>query len=183
GKTLLHKAIIAIIFALIMIVLYVAFAFRKIPKWVSPWRFGATAIVALVHDVIIVTGVFVILGQFLDVEINALFITAMLTVFGYSVNDTIVVFDKLRENLLHASNPDIEVIANKALNETLTRSLNTSASTLLALLAILFFGSPTIFYFVLALTIGTVIGTYSSIFTATPLLVWWHNKKKVKQSE
>ncbi|MDA1060268.1 MAG: protein translocase subunit SecF, partial [bacterium] len=178
GKTLLHKALVAMIFALIMIIVYVAFAFRKIPKEVNPWRFGASAIAALVHDVVIVTGVFVILGQFLNVEIDALFITAMLTVFGYSVNDTIVVLDRLRENLIHNSSDTLAETADKALNETLARSINTSLSTLLTLVAILLWGSPSIFYFVLALTIGTTIGTYSSIFLATPLLVRWNRKKK-----
>jgi SecD/SecF fusion protein len=180
GKTLLHKAVIAIIFALIMIIVYVAFAFRKVPKEVNPWRFGCCAIAALVHDVLIVTGVFVVLGQFLDIEINALFVTAMLTVFGYSVNDTIVVFDRLRENLIHHANKSLKDNANTALRETLARSLNTSISTLLALIAVLFFGSPSIFYFILALTIGAAIGTYSSIFVATPLLVLW-NKKAAKK--
>ncbi len=183
GKTLLHKAVIAIIFALVMIIVYVAFAFRKIPKEVSPWRFGATAIVALLHDVIIVTGVFVILGQFLSVEIDALFITAMLTVFGYSVNDTIVVLDRLRENLIHGSNDTLAQSADKALSQTLARSINTSVSTLITLIAVLLWGSPTIFYFVLALTIGTAIGTYSSIFLATPLLVNWNTRRRRKHTE
>jgi SecD/SecF fusion protein len=177
GKTLLHKAIIAMIFALIMIIVYVAIAFRKVPKEVSPWRFGACAIAALAHDVIIITGVFVILGQFLNVEIDALFITAMLTVFGYSVNDTIVIFDRLRENLiLEGHNGDLSQIADKSLNQSLTRSINTSLSTLFTLVAVLLFGSVSIFYFILALTLGTVIGTYSSMFVATPLLVKWNKR-------
>ncbi len=178
GKTLLHKAVIAIIFALVMIIVYVAFAFRKIPKSVNPWRFGCVAIAALVHDVLIVTGVFVILGQFLNVEIDALFITAMLTVFGYSVNDTIVVLDRLRENLIHHANKTLKDNANQSLRETWARSINTSVSTLIALLSVLFFGSDSIFFFILALTIGAAIGTYSSIFIATPLLVAWNNRKK-----
>lgn len=178
GKTLLHKAIIAIIFAVIMMIIYIALAFRKIPKEVSPWRFGVSAIVALIHDVLIVTGVFVILGQFLNVEIDTLFITAMLTVFGYSVNDTIVVMDRLRENLIHHDERSLLENANISLTETMARSINTSLSTVLAILPILFFGSPAIFYFVLALTIGIVIGTYSSIFVAAPLLLVM-NKRKV----
>lgn len=173
GKTLLHKAVIAIFFAMVLMIIYLAFAFRKIPKEVSPWKFGLTAIVALLHDIIIVTGIFVILGQFLDVEINALFITAMLTVFGYSVNDSIVVFDRLRENLLQESDESLKTKANRALNETLARSINTTLTTLITLIAILIFGSSSIFYFVLALTIGIAVGAYSSIFVATPLLAWW----------
>lgn len=174
GETLLQKAIVAVIFALIMIIAYIGFAFRKVPKSVSPWRFGATAIIALIHDVVIVTGVFAILGYFLNIEIDALFITAMLTVFGYSVNDTIVIFDRLRENLLrHADSGNFGEITDQALNQTMARSINTSLSTIIALLAVLIWGASSIFYFVLALTLGTFIGTYSSIFVAGPLLVKW----------
>ncbi len=182
GKTLLHKAVIAIIFSLVVIILYVTIAFRKIPKEFSSWRFGASAIVALVHDVLIVTGIFVILAQFIDVEINALFITAMLTVFGYSVNDTIVVLDRLRENLINDRTSTMDQNANKALNSTFARSMNTSISTLITLIAVLFFGSESVFFFVLALTLGTAIGTYSSLFIATPLLVSWHKKAAKKHS-
>ncbi|MBT4916976.1 protein translocase subunit SecF, partial [Candidatus Peregrinibacteria bacterium] len=159
GKTMLSKAVTAIIFALMMIVIYVAIAFRKIPKEVSPWRFGVAAIAALLHDVIIVTGIFAALSHFMGVEVDTLFVTAMLTVFGYSVNDTIVIFDRLRENLLHQEKEEsIDELANKALNQTLTRSINTSFSTLLALLSVLFLGSGSIFFFILALTLGTVFG-------------------------
>ncbi|MFH1533769.1 MAG: protein translocase subunit SecF [Nitrospirota bacterium] len=175
GKTLLHKAIIAIAFALLMIIVYIGFAFRKIPKEVNPWRFGVTAIIALLHDVIIVTGVFTILGAFLDVELDALFITAMLTVFGYSVNDTIVIFDRIRENLIRSEGHEsVGKVINKSLNQTLRRSLNTSISTLIVLIVVLIWGSPSIFYFVLALTLGTFVGTYSSIFTASPILLRWN---------
>lgn len=177
GKSQLAGAVWAIIFALAMIILYVTFAFRKVPKSVNPWRFGSVAIIALAHDVLIVTGVFAILGAALNVEIDALFITAALTVFGYSVNDTIVVLDRLRENLQNSKNDNLENVADKSLSETMARSINTSLSTLLTLLAILFLGSSSIFYFILALTIGTFIGTYSSIFLATPLLVKWNSKK------
>lgn len=183
GKTLLHKAIIAIIFALIMIIVYIGFAFRKIPKEVNPWRFGMAAIVALLHDVIIVTGIFTVLGHFLTVEIDALFITAMLTVFGYSVNDTIVIFDRLRENLIRQEHHEsVASITDKSLNQTLRRSMNTSISTLIVLVVVLIWGSPSIFYFVLALTIGTLVGTYSSIFTAPPILVAWNKKARMKES-
>lgn len=176
GETLLNKAILACGLALVMIVFYLAFAFRRIPKEVSPWRFGISAVVALVHDIIIVAGIFAVLGHFAGVEINALFITAVLTVFGFSVHDSIVVLDRLRENLLHApAGETLDETANKALNQTLGRSINTSVSVLLSLIAVLIFGSSSIFYFVLALTIGIFIGTYSSIFLATPLVVVWNN--------
>ncbi|MFC1615597.1 protein translocase subunit SecF [Patescibacteria group bacterium] len=179
GKTLLMDAIKAIILAIVMIILYVAFAFRRVSKSVSKWKFGACAIIALLHDVIIVSGLFVILGYLLNVEIDALFITAMLTVLGYSVNDTIVVFDRLKENLAEArSDERIDQTADIALNQTLYRSINTSVSTLIALCAILFMGSFSIFYFILALTVGTAIGTYSSIFLATPILTKWKQAEK-----
>lgn len=177
GSSLLQRAIIAILVALAVIIVYIAIAFRSIPEELSPWKFGLSAIAALAHDMIIVTGVFAVLGGLLNVEIDALFITAMLTVFGYSVNDTIVVFDRLRENL-HNSGDSFEKVADNALNQTLARSMNTSLSTLITLVAVLIFGSPSIFYFVLALTIGTAVGTYSSILTATPLLALWTKNKK-----
>lgn len=180
GATLLKKALTAIIFTLIMIIIYIGIAFRKVTKELNSWKFGATAIVALAHDVIITTGLFVILSQFFNVEIDALFITAMLTVFGYSVNDTIVVFDRLRENLIDSKGESLVTLTDKSLNQTLARSLNTSLSTIITLIAVLVLGSNSIFFFVLALTAGITIGTYSSIFTASPLLVmWekWQNKK------
>lgn len=179
GSALLQKAIIAIVVTLIVIIFYVAFAFRKIPKEVNPWRFGASAIIALLHDVIIITGIFAVLGHFLHVEIDALFITALLTIFGYSVNDTIVVLDRLREKILVDSDENLTSNANKALTETLARSINTSFSTILVLGAILIGGSSAIFYFILALTLGILLGTYSSLFVATPLLVMW---KKYRSS-
>lgn len=177
GNNLLIKAMWAVLIAIGMIILYIAFAFRRVPQSVSPWRFGASAVVGLLHDVIIVTGIYVLLGAFMDVEINALFITAILTVLGYSVNDTIVVLDRVRENLLKGGHESFEQLANRSLSETLGRSINTTLSTILALVAILFFGSDSIFYFVLALTLGIAIGAYSSIFVATPLLVFWNKNK------
>ena len=178
GKSLQSRAIQAIILAIIMIIAYITFAFRKVPKSVRPWKFGVAAIVALVHDVVIVTGVFVILGYTMGVEINALYITAMLTVFGYSVNDTIVVLDRFRENLMQKrSNQNLADVANRSVSETMARSINTSVSTLIALIAILIWGSESIFFFILALSLGTFVGTYSSLFIATPLIVKWNKKK------
>jgi preprotein translocase subunit SecF len=178
GESLQKRAIQAIVLAIIMIIAYITFAFRKVPKSVRPWKFGVAAIVALVHDVVIVTGIFVILGYTMGVEINALYITAMLTVFGYSVNDTIVVLDRFRENLMQKrSNEDLADVANRSLSETMARSINTSVSTLITLIAILIWGSESIFFFVLALTLGAFVGTYSSLFIATPLLAKWNEKK------
>ncbi len=176
GSTLKKKAFIALGIALVMIVMYIAFAFRKVPKKIGPWKFGACAIAALAHDLLIIVGIFAILGKFLGVEIDALFITALLTILGFSVHDTIVVFDRTRENLRRGHGAHFGETANKALNQTLARSMNTSISTLFTLVALLLFGAASIHYFVLALVLGILVGTYSSIFVATPLLVWWHDK-------
>lgn len=182
GETLKQKAILALIVALIMIVFYIAFAFRKIPREVSPWRFGMCAIAALVHDILIVTGVFVLLGHFMGIEIDALFITALLTIMGFSVHDTIVVFDRVRENLhFREAGEKLEDTTNKALNQTMARSLNTSISTLITVVALVILGAESIKMFVLALTIGIIAGTYSSIFVASPLLVWWNNLANAKK--
>lgn len=176
GDTLKQKAMIAIGLTSLMIVMYIAFAFRRIPKEVSPWRFGISAIVALIHDVLIVFGVFVMLGHYMGVELDALFITAILTVMGFSIHDTIVVFDRIRENLRHRGDKEtLTETADKALNQTLARSINTSLATLITIVAMLVFGPESIRMFVLALTVGIVAGTYSSIFIASPLMVWWNN--------
>ncbi len=167
---------IALGIATLMIVLYIAFAFRRIPRELSPWRFGVSAILALIHDILIVVGVFVILGRFLDIEMDSLFITALLTIMGFSVHDTIVVFDRIRENLrFRGENESLSETANKALNQTMARSVNTSLSTLITIVALLLLGPESIRYFVLALALGIVAGTYSSIFIASPILVWWTN--------
>lgn len=176
GSALQKKAVIAIAVAILMIVLYVSMAFRKVPRSIGPWRFGVCTLIALAHDVIIVVGAFAILGKFMGTEIDALFLTALLTVLGFSVHDTIVVFDRLRENLRIGSHHNFYETANASISQTIARSINTSMSTLITLIALLIFGASSIFYFVLALTFGIIVGTYSSIFIATPILVWWHGK-------
>ncbi len=179
GKTLQQRALWALVLTAIFIVLYISFAFRKIPKEVSPWRFGVSAIVALVHDLTVMIGVFVLLGHFWGVEVDALFVTALLTIMGFSVHDTIVVFDRIRENLrFRKAGESLRESANRALNQTLARSINTSLSVFIMVASILFFGPESIFYFVLALTIGLLVGTYSSIFVAAPILVWWTEASK-----
>lgn len=176
GSELRQKSLIGVAIASIVIVLYIAFSFRKIPKPASSWRFGITAVVALVHDILVVVGVFAILGKFLGVEIDTLFVTALLTVIGFSVHDTIVVFDRIRENLrTHMGRKFIDV-ANLSVVQTLGRSLNTSLTVVFVLLAMLLFGGETIRWFVVALLVGIISGTYSSIFNATALLVWWEDK-------
>lgn len=171
AQTFRDRAILAILAASLMIILYITFAFRRVSRGIKSWKLGVAAIIALIHDLVIIVGIFVILGQFMQVEIDALFITALLSVMGFSVNDTIVVFDRVRENLLikhHAES--FEEVAERSLQQTLARSINTSFSTLLVLVSLLVFGAYEIFYFVLALALGVVVGTYSSIFLATPLL-------------
>lgn len=176
GSELRQKALIAVVLASFMIVLYIAFSFRKIPKPQSSWRFGIAAVLALVHDILVVVGAFAILGKFLSVEVDTLFVTALLTVIGFSVHDTIVVFDRIRENLIkHMSKKFIDV-ANLSVVQTLGRSLNTSLTVVFVLTALLLFGGETIRWFVVALLIGIVSGTYSSIFNATALLTFWEEK-------
>ncbi len=178
GDSMRQKALFAIFLASFMIILYLAFSFRKVPKEVSSWRFGICAVVALLHDLFITFGLFVFLGYFFGVEIDALFITAMLTVLGFSVHDTIVVFDRLREHLNRGEKGTLAEISNRSLTETMARSINTSLSTLITLSALLVFGSESIFYFILALFVGIIIGTYSSIGVASALLVWWQKKSQ-----
>lgn len=176
GAELKQKAVSALLLASLMIVLYIAYTFRKVPKPTSSWRFGITAVVALLHDILMVVGMFAVLGKFLGVEVDTLFVTALLTVIGFSVHDTIVVFDRIRENLnKHLGSKFIEV-ADLSIVQTLGRSLNTSLTVVFVLLALLLFGGETIRWFVAALLIGIVSGTYSSIFNATALLVWWEEK-------
>ncbi len=172
GAELKSRSVTAMIIVLLAIVAYIAWAFRKVSKPVASWKYGVAAIIALFHDVMITIGVFSILGHFLGVEVNTPFVAAILTVLGYSVNDTIVVFDRIRENL-PKSDDDFEGTINISVNQTIARSINTSLTTLLVLLSILFFGGATIRDFVLALSIGVFVGTYSSIFIASPVLVIW----------
>jgi len=156
--------------AAIAMLLYIAWAFRRLPK---PFRWGTSAIIALVYNVLIVLGVFSILGRVANVEVDALFITGVLTIVGYSINNTVVVFDRIRENMSKGISPDFAVTVNCSLMETLARSLNTTLTTLCVILALLLFGGATIHYFILVLFIGLVAGTYSSMCIAGQLLVVW----------
>jgi len=170
GKQLSRQAIYQLVLISLAIILYIAYVFRKVTRPVSSWQFGVAAIVALLHDLIIVLGVFSLLGRFANVEIDSMFVTAMLTVLGFSVHDTIIIFDRIRENLRVYAGQTMEFVVNHSISQTITRSLNTSLTVVLVLLALLLFGGDTIRYFVLALLIGILIGTYSSIFVASPFL-------------
>lgn len=176
GNELQQKAITAVIMVLVGIILYLTWAFRKVGSSLSPWAFGVNAIVALLHDIVVTVGFFAMLGYFFGVEIDVLFVTALLTVLGFSVHDTIVVFDRIREGLRKNPGDSFTEVIDRSVNETLVRSVNTSMTTILVLLALYFFGGPSIKLFILALIVGITIGTYSSIFIASPLLVFWRRR-------
>lgn len=175
GQELLRRSLMAMAIASVLIIFYIAYAFRSVPKPASSWRFGICAIVALLHDVLVLFGAFAILGRFFSVEIDALFVTAVLTVIGFSVHDTIVVFDRVRENLNKTTYSSFEETVQHSIMQTIARSINTSLTVILVLLSLLLFGGVSIRWFVVALLIGIISGTYSSIFNAAPLLVTWQN--------
>ena len=172
AKETVVNAFYAVLAAVVGIFFYVWWAFRKVP---SPFRYGTAAVLALLHDSVVVVGVFAILGELFDIEVNTMFLIALLTVIGYSVNDTIVIFDRLRENILLYPNRSLKATANLSISESLGRSMNTSLTLLFTLLALLLFGGPTIRVFLWVLMIGVVVGTYSSIGIATSALVAWES--------
>lgn len=177
GNELRKKSVWAAAFVLLGISLYVAWAFRKVSRPVSSWKYGLITLVTLAHDVIIPTGLLAFLGWRQGVEIDTNFIVALLVIMGFSVHDTIVVFDRIRENLfVYKGGKPLTEIVNMSIKETIARSINTSLTLILVLLAILFWGPGTLFYFVLTILLGTTVGVYSSIFVASPLLVMWQKK-------
>ncbi len=175
GRELRTKAFVALAIVLLAIMLFVAFAFRKVSEPVSSWIYGVIALVALLHDVIVPVGFYALLGHFFSASVDTLFVTAILTILGFSVHDTIVVFDRVRENLRRNREThlreDFALTAGKSLNQTFVRSVNTSITVILSLLALFFFGPESTQNFALTLLIGIIAGTFSSIFLATPLLV------------
>lgn len=180
GKELSQKAVVAIIVVVIAIVLYIAFAFRGVSKPVSSWKYGLIAITTLIHDIAIPAGVFALLGHFHGAEVDTLFVVAILTVLGISVSDTIVVFDRIRENLKNHIAPTFSETVGKSLSQTFVRSINTSLTVIIVLVSLYFFGPATTTNFALVLIVGMFFGTYSSLFVASPLLViveGWQNKK------
>jgi len=184
GSEQTSNAIWAVIVAVMAIILYISWAFRKVSHPIESYKYGIIAAVALLHDLLSVIGIFAILGHFRGIEIDITFVAALLTILGYSVHDTIVVFDRIRENLFRYQSGDFETTVNNCVNETLIRSINTSFTVVLILTVMFFFGGSTIQYFILALIVGVTFGTYSSIFLASPLLVTWQQydlKKKTKK--
>ncbi|MFC1756364.1 protein translocase subunit SecF [Patescibacteria group bacterium] len=181
SSQLKDNALKALFFAVLGIALYIAWAFRKVSYPVPSWQYGLGAILALAHDIILTLGVFSFLGHFYDIEVGVPFIAALLTILGYSVNDTIVIFDRTRENILRSgNNMNFEELVNRSLNESLSRSINTSLTVAVVLLAIILFGGVTIKYFAVALLAGIIFGTYSSMYVASALLVTSH-ELKIKQ--
>lgn len=167
--------------ALLGVALYIAWAFRRVSQPITSWEYGLGAIIALAHDIIITIGVFSVLGHFYGIEVGVPFIAALLTILGYSVNDTIVVYDRVRENLLRAKRgTDFEAIVNHSLNETIVRSINTSLTVIIVLIAIVLLGGESVRWFAVALLVGVGFGTYSSIFIASALLVTRYHMKMKK---
>jgi len=174
GRELARKSVWAIVLVIFLIVVYIAWAFRHVSEPVASWKYGIATVIALTHDVSIPIGVFSVLGHFYGVEVDTLFVTALLTILGFSVHDTIVVFDRIRENLKNMKGrPAFETVVGDSISQTMTRSINTSLTVLLVMISIYIFGGASIAYFALALIIGVFFGTYSSICLASPILVTW----------
>ena len=181
GAELTRKAVISVILVSLAIICFIAFAFRKVSKPISSWKYGLIAVVALLHDVIIPSGIFVILSHFYGAELDTLFVVAVLTILGLSVSDTIVIFDRIRENSKEQNDnrqTDFKTIVGSSLDQSFVRSIATSLTVILVLLALVFFGPESTKYFALMLTAGMFFGTYSSIFLASPLLVLWEEHQK-----
>lgn len=178
SKEITRNAFIAIAAAAFIIIIYIGYSFRRVPKPANSWEFGIAAILALAHDTLIVVGSFALLGKIMNTEIDPLFITGLLTVIGFSVHDTIVIFDRIRENLIAKGSSDFESIVNESLFEMLPRTLNTSYLVWAILLILFLFGGTTVHNFLLSLVIGIFVGTFSSLLVASPLLITWQNFKK-----
>lgn len=167
-----------ILFSILGIAAYIALAFRKVSRPISSWEYGWGAVIALTHDIVITVGAFSVLGKFMDVEVGVPFVAALLTILGYSVNDTIVVYDRIRENLMRSrAQADFEALVNRSVIETMSRSINTSMTVMIVLAAIAIFGGESIRWFAIALLIGVGFGTYSSVFIASALLVTRYRMK------
>ncbi len=172
GEELKSRSLVAVVLVLIAIAAYIALMFRAMRRVLSPWAMSMATMVALVHDVILPIGLFAVLGHWAGVEINAVFVAAILTIMGYSISDTVVVFDRVRENILRGVKATFPEVVHLSIMQTLARSIATNITTLLSLVAIYFFGGAGIKYFALALIVGIFSGAYSSIFVASPILVW-----------
>lgn len=180
GQELRRKSIVAIVIVLIAILCYIAFAFRKLSRTLSLWGMLIGTVVALLHDIILPIGVLAILGHYAGVQISAIFVAAMLTILGYTVSDKVVIYDRVRENILRGNKDEIASVVHLSVMQTLVRSVNNTLTVMLSSAAIYFFGGESIKYFALALMIGTFSGAYSSIFVASPFVVYWEKWRKKK---
>src|SRR3989344_3989016 len=187
GAEAIRKSVFSIVFVLLAIVIFITFAFRRVSEPVASWKYGLITVFALLHDVLVPAGVFAALGHFAGFEVDTLFVTALLVILGFSVHDTIVVFDRVRENLKHAhvnrTKKTFEEVVGDSISQTFVRSINTSLTTVLALFVLYFVGPEITKHFSLTLLIGIIVGTYSSIFLGSPLLVTvekWQHKKKIR---
>lgn len=185
GAELLHKAWIAIALVVVSTILFIAFAFRGVSKPVESWKYGIVAIITLLHDIVLPIGLFALLGHLVGAEVDSLFIVALLTILGISINDTIVIFDRIRENLRlneeHHRRESFDETVGNSISQTITRSINTSLTVIIVLVALYFLGPETTKNFALTLIVGMVAGTYSSIFLASPLLVVWERWSRKKE--
>ena len=176
GLELKRKAGLAIAVVVLAILAFIAFSFREVSRPVSSWKYGVIAMVTLLHDIIVPTGVYVLLSYYFGAEIDTLFVIALLTILGISISDKIVVFDRIRENLKGGTIKNFDDVVGVSLKQTFTRSINTSVTVILALVALFYFGPEATKFFALTLTVGMIVGTYSSIFVASPLLTVWNKK-------
>lgn len=184
GRELKTKSIISLVIVALVMIIFVAYAFRKVSKPVSSWRYGLITVAALIHDVVLTAGAFTLISHFTGAEADTLFVVALLTVLGLSINDTIVVFDRVRENLANKISNNFSEVVGKSLNQTLVRSLNTSLATIIVLCALAFVGPKSTQIFAITLAAGMFFGTYSSIFIASPLLVMvekWQRKEEIEK--
>ena len=185
GQELLSKAWVAIVLVMLCIIAFIAFAFRGVSKSIASWKYGVVAVATLLFDALIPIGVFAALGHFTGAEVDTLFIVALLTIMGISINDKIVVFDRIRENLrLNADRnkrEEFDEVIGRSISQTIARSINTSLTVVIVLLSLYFFGPASTKVFALTLTVGMVVGTYSSIFLASPLLVAWQQFSSARQ--
>ena len=177
GKELKRKTAIVTLLVLLSIVVYIAFAFKRVQRPLRSWQYGIASVLALFHDILVPLGIFAVLGKVYGIEISIPVVTALLAVMGYSINNTVVVFDRIRENLFRKEGMSFEEVVEGSINQTLARQISTSTTTLFVALAIFFFGGETLKYFALALSLGIIAGTYSSIFLAGPFLVAWFRWK------
>lgn len=180
GRELRQKTIMLVVVSLAALLLYISISFRKVSRPISSWQYGIVSIITLAFDVLTVIGLFAIFGKFYNVQFNIPIITALLTILGYTINDKVIIFDRIRENLLRRASGNFKELVNKSLNETIIRSLGTGTCSLIVLAFVFFMGGETLRYFSLALIIGIVVGTCSSLFLAAPLLVTWNALRQRK---